>query len=336
MEGGGLDMKLGRLLIIDASYLWRLLHRQLHVETIFNLTNSQGVRTGGVFNFFRSLNLEMKNHPDYYPCIVFDAGLSPRRLAVHPNYKHQADKIAERQAQLELLQAGEIEQVEEDEYLIEYRRQRAEIMNLAEAFGIPAIRIPGWEGDDLMKICTLMSDDSIVLTDDKDLIQLLSPTVSIARPMAGEFLTYDEYQKKNNDPGMDKFIITKSIVGDGSDNIPKCAKGVGGVTASKIAEIIVANPDNWKDIVAENKRKSWQAFVSEESLKQFDINMELIDLRRVETTAELQSAIARSLITGIKTPDYFKVLELLGVLEISKLDVDFMCSMLTRIGSQVI
>lgn len=324
-------MKLGKLLIVDASYM---LHRQLHVASIFELTNSQGVRTGGVFNFFRSLNLEMRNHPDYYPVLVHDAGLSPRRLAVHPNYKHQEDKLAEKQANLVIIEAGG--EVEEDEYLLEYRKQRAEIMNLAEAFGIPTIRVGGWEGDDLMKICTMMSDDSIVLTDDKDLIQLLSPTVQIARPMAGELLNYHKYQAEYNDPNMEKFIVAKSIVGDGSDNIPKCAKGVGGKTANALAEIIVNNPNNWKEIIADNKKKAWQNFVSEESLKQFEINMELIDLRRVETTAELQSQIARSLITGIKIPDYFKVLEILGRLEISKLDVDYMVSTLTRIKSQVI
>ena len=301
----------------------KLLHRQLHVGSIFELSNSKGVRTGGTFNFFRSLSLEMRNHPNYYPVICFDAGLAKRRLDIFPNYKHTLDKKADAEAHQILVELGQAEP-EDDEYLNEYRHQRSDIMRVADKLGIPCLKYNGWEGDDLMKICSMMASESIVLSDDRDMIQLLAPNIKISRPMAGQLLEYNEYQAEHNDPDMTKFIIAKSIVGDGSDNIPQCCRGVGGKTAEKIAEMIVNNPDGWKDELANSSRKSWRAFIGEESLKQLEINKQLIDLRLVETTPELQESIIRTLTSSVKSPDYMGVRGILAELEIEKLDVDSM------------
>ena len=216
-------MRLNKVLIVDGSYL---LHRALHIEHLYNLCTSEGISTGGVFQFLRSLNSEVRKFSDYYPVVCWDAGLSERRLKVYPNYKHHEDRIT---SEAELRAIGQEPEV--DEYIQRYRDNRQLVIGILNDLGVPSLRFNGWEGDDLLYIVSRMSDDGIVLTDDRDLIQLLSPTTRISRPMADEILEYNKYQSENNDPDMKKFVIIKSIVGDGSDNIPKCAAGVGGKTA---------------------------------------------------------------------------------------------------------
>ena len=85
-------MNLDKVLIVDGSYM---IHRALHVSEIFNLTNSKGEGTGGVFQFLRSLNSEMREYPDYFPIVCWDNGLADRRVSVYPNYKHKADRLME-------------------------------------------------------------------------------------------------------------------------------------------------------------------------------------------------------------------------------------------------
>ena len=53
----------------------------------------------------------------------------------------------------------------------EYRTQRKDIIEILHDLGIPCIRIDGWEGDDLLYILSNMTKDSIIISDDKDLIQ---------------------------------------------------------------------------------------------------------------------------------------------------------------------
>ena len=296
------------------------------MQPIFDLTNSKGDRTGGIHQFFRSLNSEMRNFPDHYPMVCWDNGQAERRLAVYPNYKRNA----ERSVELAEIQALGLD-AEPDVYLMEYGRQRAEVIDMLGHLGIPSFRVKGWEGDDLIYILSKVANDGVVLTDDKDMIQLLTPNVRIARPMAKQLLEYHSYQEENNDPAMRKFVMIKAIVGDGSDNIPKCAKGVGGKTAAFIAETIHDNPDNWKEILGAINKKAMQSFMSEESLRQFDINMELVDLSRVEIDSDIQKIVIDEISSSVCVPNYFKFMASLGKHELTSLDSDTMISNLTSL-----
>lgn len=319
-------MRLNKVLVIDGSYL---LHRALHIEHLYELVTSDGTSTGGVFQFLRSLNSELRNFPEYYPVVCWDAGLAERRLNAYPNYKHHADRQIE---ESELRALGQEPVI--DDYLVKYRSNRELTMGILRDLGIPSLRFQGWEGDDLLYIISRMSNDAVVLTDDRDLIQLLSPTVRISRPMAGEILEYNSYQAENHDPDMKKFVIIKSIVGDGSDNIPQCAFRVGGKTASYIADTMISNRDGWREELSKSTKKAIQGFLSEESLNQFEINMELIDLSRVEVTSEILEDINTTIESEIHVPNYFKVVSTLGRLEIKDLDTNGLISRLTDLYSR--
>lgn len=239
----------GKILIVDGSYM---LHRSLHVKQVFDLKTKKGLRVGAVFNFLRSLDLETNKNAGYMPIVVWDAGLAKRRLKINPNYKHHADRLKE-QADVD---AGLIEPDKDaQEYIQQYVSQRGIINSFLDILGVPHIRVKGWEGDDIMYTLTRLSHDNVLLTDDKDLIQMLSPRTKISRPMHEDILIYDKYQDTHNDPKMRKFIMRKAMVGDGSDNIPGVAKGLGAKAAEQITDIIYENPDNWKSILLDPKQK---------------------------------------------------------------------------------
>ena len=309
-------MNLDKVLIVDGSYM---IHRALHVSEIFNLTNSKGEGTGGVFQFLRSLNSEMRKYPDYFPIVCWDNGLADRRVSVYPNYKHKTDRLMEA-AELKKLGA----EPEEDEYLVQYHAQREKVMEILKLLGIPSLVFYHWEGDDLMYILARTLKDTIVLTDDKDLIQLLSPTTKISRPMAGELLEWTSYQEENNDPDMRKFVYRKCIVGDPSDNIPACAAGVGGKTAKLIADIMVEHPDDWKSVVESSTNRRIKLFGTEDSYRQFEINLNLIDLSLVEINEQMLNEIAKVIASSVQLPNYFKVMLAMNDLEIHDFDVNGM------------
>lgn len=314
-------MNLDKVLIVDGSYM---IHRALHVEHLFNLTNSRGEGTGGIFQFLRSLNSEMRNHPGYFPIVCWDDGLSERRVKAYPNYKHKEDRLVEA-AELRKLGADP----DEDEYLIQYHAQREKTIELLRLLGIPSLMFKGWEGDDLMYILSKTLNDTIVLTDDKDLIQLLSPTTKVSRPMAEELLEYASYQLDNDDPDMRKFVIEKSIVGDPSDNIPSCAEGVGPKTAKEIAGLMVSHPDDWKAYVETSENKRVRLFGNEDSYRQFETNLQLIDLSLVEITEEMIDAIAQVILDEMKVPNYFKVMLAMNDMEITDVDMNGMIARMT-------
>lgn len=282
-----MDIKYNRVLIIDGSYM---LHRTLSQPNNWDLINSKGKRTGGIFGVLRSLNKELKKY-NFYPIVVFDGGLSERRLSLYPNYKRHQDKLLKESTQ---------DYTEQDlidmEFRREYNTQRNDLCELLPWFGIPVIQEPGWEGDDLIYILSKMCKNSIVVSDDKDLIQLIhqpneqdNRLCRIWRPLREEFLDYSSLQEKGLD--IQEYISCKSIVGDGSDNIPSACYQVGEKTALGLYNLYkcvntnnLEFPKDEKELskLCEQynlpKRKAYLNF----NENQFLINLNLTDLSLVD------------------------------------------------------
>lgn len=273
------------LLIFDGS---NLIHRQLSQPNMWELEYN-GVKTGGVFGFMRSVLSTMNKFPKYYPVVVFDYGRSPRRLEIYPNYKHNQDQVEERQEKKRLLECGQITFEEsQDEYLNELIRQSNIIKDLLRMFNIPVIQVSKWEGDDIMAILSRIAKDSVVVTDDKDMYQLMTPTCRIYRAMRlnadgskGEIVTFEDNKHPvYND--VRHLVLIKAVVGDGSDNIPHVAKGIGYKTAEKIVDIILENnedPDKYLPIMIEKGRK-FKVFADNHDI--YIRNLKLVDLSIVD------------------------------------------------------
>lgn len=317
-----------RLLIFDGSYM---LHRALSEPHNWEMSNSKNKKTGGIFGSLRILNKELKSY-NYYPVVVFDGGLSNRRLGLYENYKKHADKVL-------LLEDNHVmtdEELIEAEFKREYNTQRNDLKVILPLFGIPVLSIDNWEGDDLIYILSKLSKNSIVVSDDKDLIQLIyedeSRKCRIRRPLRDEFLDCNSLKEKGIN--VIEFISCKSIIGDPSDNIPSACYQVGEKTALGLYKLyincIINNlpfPEDEKNLTEIckkfniNKRKAYLNF----NENQFLINLLLTDLTQVdkEINTELINYIYNIIINQFNQDQQGYIIKgILDELEIKTFDIN--------------
>lgn len=310
-----------RLMIVDGSHL---LHRSICEPHLWEMKNSDGQRTGGIFGTLQSLQKETSLY-QYYPVVVYDGHLSQRRLNLYDNYKRNAEKqlLTENVNQM-----SELEQLKREQKY-EYNQQREILKVLLPNFGIPVIHLSDWEGDDIIYILTQLTKDSIVLSDDKDLLQLVCDESNrkccVKRGMRNEFIDMNWF--KDNDLTIDDFIARKAIVGDPSDNIPSACFQVGEKTASALIELYTKSkamvggfPKNEKELdekcktIGISKRKAYLNFNEE----QFITNIKLTDLRYVqnEITSDLIITLNESITENIGYTNISNINQILSTLDI--------------------
>ena len=177
------------------------------------ITRPDGTPVGAVFGFSKMLmNLIQDNHCDLM-VVVFDAKRKNFRNDIYPEYKaNRRETPPELIPQFPLIRAA------------------------TNAFGVPWIEMEGFEADDLIatyaRLATERGYHARVISADKDLMQLMSETVSLYDPMKRKELTADDVMQKF---GVlpDKVVDVQSLMGDSTDNIPG-AQGVGPKTAAKL------------------------------------------------------------------------------------------------------
>jgi 5'-3' exonuclease len=307
---------LSKVLIIDGS---NLLYRQLKQSELWELSYN-GKRTGAVFGFFRSLPLILQKFPMHYPIIVFDKGRSLRRLTIYPNYKKTEDLKKTNDS-------GYTTTSVTDEFNNELHRQGDIVLSILEKLKIPTLSLRGYEGDDLIAIISRYTTDKIIVTEDKDMYQLLNEKTKIYRPMRtdefgnrGLLVTFDKVKHPvyNN---ARSYVILKSIIGDVSDNIPKVCKGLGEKKAEVICDYILScneDPNIYLEIIKSMDAKFFKDFV--DNHEQFLLNKSLIDLSLVSydplVVEELRLAVNR--VRDI--PNFIEVVTILGQEGISSVD----------------
>lgn len=320
--------KFNKLLIIDGSYM---LHRQLRQPSIFELKSKNGEGTGGIYGFLRSLNKEIFNTAEAFPVVVFDHGLSRRRIDIDPHYKH-AEMRDNRQKTI-------TSDTVEDAYITEYRKQRNKLAELLPYFGVPVFMFDGFEGDDLIFILTEMSNKSVVLTDDKDMLQLLSEYCDIKRPMADEYWTYDKFLSHYGYVDTFDFVLYKAIRGDESDNIPPSCKGVGDKNIKSLIKVM-------RKFSVDRDKNLWyskDAFPSNESemkmlcnklgveyrkaflnidIDRFIKNVGLVDLSLVEEFSDIRTHISSELQCCNNNVDFLRLMKMLCDMGITDVPVE--------------
>lgn len=326
-----------RIMIFDGSYA---LHRSLSVPNNFEMINSKGKRTGGIFGVLRTIQKELKDY-NYFPIVVFDGGLSKRRLDIYPNYKKAQEKALLQEC---LEEEKTEEQLLEEEFRREYSTQRNDLIELLPLFGIPTIRLNDWEGDDIIFVLSELAKDSIVVSDDKDLIQLIREYNSdehrrcrVRRPLKDELLDMNILHETRQD--IKEYIGCKSIVGDPSDNIPSACFQVGDKTASglyHLYENCIKNnlifPETEEDLTKLckqfdiTKRKAYLNF----NESQFLSNLLLTDLSLVndELSNELLTSIYNQILDQSCYNNKQDIYDLFDYYEIRSYDVE---SLLSRV-----
>ncbi len=204
-----------KFLLIDAN---SILNRAFYA--IRPLTNQEGLNTNGIFGFLNILLKELdEEKPDYIAC-CFDVSRVTFRTAMYGDYKGTRKETP-----------------------AELKEQFAPLKELLSAMNIPVLEMENYEADDLIgtlsRICSEQKTECLILTGDKDDLQLVDEYVNvkliITRMGKTETTRMDIAAVAEKYDGLSPadLIELKAIMGDKSDNIPGVA-GIGEVGGLKL------------------------------------------------------------------------------------------------------
>ena len=196
------------LCLIDASsYFYRAYF------AIRPLTTSTGIPVNAIYGFTTMLIKVLKDLQPQYVSLVYDSKEKTFRNKMYELYKANRSEMPE-----DLVQQ------------IPYIKQ------IVEGFKIHTLEMSGYEADDLIgTVCVRLKQepiDIVIVSSDKDLMQLVDDGVMIYDTMRDKKMRFNEVVEKFGVPP-EKVIDVLSLMGDSSDNVPG-AKGIGPKTASEL------------------------------------------------------------------------------------------------------
>ena len=106
------------------------------------------------------------------------------------------------------------------------------------AFGVHCVELPGYEADDLIATYACKAGDAggeaVIVSSDKDLMQLIGGGVVMWDPMKDRRLAEPEVFEKFG-VGPEKMVDLQALIGDSVDNVPG-APGIGPKTAAQLLD----------------------------------------------------------------------------------------------------
>jgi DNA polymerase I len=196
------------LVLVDgSSYVYRAFH------ALPPLSNSRGEPTGAVLGV---LNMLLKFLKDYQPqriAVVFDAPGRTFRDDLFAEYKAQRPGMPD-----------------------DLRAQVEPLLSIIKAQGLPLLRVPGVEADDVIGTLACRAaragQSVLISTGDKDMAQLVNESITLINTMNNALLDRAGVKMKF-DVFPEQIIDYLALIGDSSDNIPGIDK-VGPKTAAKL------------------------------------------------------------------------------------------------------
>ncbi|MBN2462734.1 MAG: DNA polymerase I, partial [Dehalococcoidia bacterium] len=201
------------LLLFDGN---ALVHRAFHAIPPLTLSRT-GEMVNAVQGFANTLLKVLNEIKPTHWAIAFDPPTPTFRHEKFEDYKAQRPKTPE-------------------ELISQIKR----VHQLAEAFNIPTFEIDGYEADDVLGTLSLQASrqntDTLIVTGDNDMLQVVSPSTKVMSPRRGfsDTVIYDESgveEKYGISPS--QLADFKALTGDTSDNIPGIP-GIGEKTAVKL------------------------------------------------------------------------------------------------------
>ncbi len=211
-----------RLFLIDgSSYIYRAFFAIRH------LSNSKGFPTNAVYGFTQMLLKVLRETSGEYVAVVFDAP--------GPTFRHEAfgEYKANRPPMPEALQP-----------------QISYIKEVVSALRIPFLEKEGYEADDLIGTLAKQMEkegvETVIVSGDKDLMQLITSKVTMYDPMKDKTFHVSEVKERFG-VTPEKVIEVMGLSGDTSDNIPG-VPGIGEKTAAKLIEEFGSIEDLLKNV----------------------------------------------------------------------------------------
>ncbi len=202
------------LYLIDGSgFIFRAYYAMAYSRQA-GMTNPDGIEVGAVYGFVNMLLKMLNDYHAPYLAVIFDAARENFRNEIYAEYKANRDETPE-----------------------DLIPQFALIHEATEAFDMPALEKEGYEADDLIAAYTKLALEQgkkvVIVSSDKDLMQLVQPGVRMLDPMKGKWIEEKEVIEKFG-VTPDKVVDVQSLAGDSVDNIP----GVPGIGIKTAAQLI--------------------------------------------------------------------------------------------------
>ncbi|QEK12328.1 DNA polymerase I [Crassaminicella thermophila] len=278
-----------KIIIIDGN---SLINRTFYA--LPQLTTKDGIHTNAIYGFVNVLYKIFEDYKPDYITVAFDKKAPTFRHKAFDEYKAGRKKMPP-----------------------ELAEQLPILKEVLDAYRIHRVEIDGFEADDLIgtivKFCEKQNIRPIVITGDKDALQLASDKtkVLITKKGISELEEYDEkgvFEKYGVTPK--QFIDLKGLMGDKSDNIPG-VPGIGEKTGTKLIkefnsiENLLSNIDKVSSIKLRNKLEEYaqQAVLSKK------LATIMVDVPVEMSLEEFE----------MKEPDTDKLLEIFNRLEFRKL-----------------
>ena len=223
------------------------------------MTRDDGTPVNAVFGFCNMLARLLKEHTGTHLAVIFDAGRTTFRNEIDPRYKAHRPEPPE-----------------------ELVPQFALVREATRAFAVPAIELDGVEADDLIasyaEAMKTVGGEAVIISSDKDLMQLLDAHVSMLDPIKSTPIGPDEVVAKYG-VTPEKMVDAQALMGDSVDNVP----GVPGIGPKGAAQLIAEFGDLESILAAaasgamkpSKRRESLVAYAEEAR-----ISRRLVELRR--------------------------------------------------------
>ncbi len=200
--------KKSRLILVDGSaYIFRAYYG------LPPMNRPDGTPINAVFGFTNMLVKLIEDYSDDKMIVIFDAARENFRNKIFSEYKANRGEAP-------------------DDLIPQFPL----IRECVKSFNIPQLEIEGFEADDLIATYVKLAEkdkiETIIVSSDKDLMQLVSKNVTMLDPMKNKKIEIKDVEEKFG-VQPDKVIFIQALTGDKVDNIPG-APGIGPKTASQL------------------------------------------------------------------------------------------------------
>ena len=201
---------MNKIFLIDAN---NIIYRSFFAIKPF--TTSTGQPTNAIFGFVSTLLKIFKQYNPQYMAIAFDTPVPTFRHQILEQYKISRKPMPD-----------------------ELSSQIPVIKEIINAFGITSIEKEKFEADDLLACLALkfseQNYDVVIVSGDKDILQLLSDKISVINPATWEMIDSKKFfEKYCFSP--EKIVDFLALCGDASDCIPG-VPGIGEKTALQLVQ----------------------------------------------------------------------------------------------------
>lgn len=214
---------MSKLLLIDGN---AILHRAYHA--LPPLTNSKGEVVNAVYGFFSMLFTVLQQEKPSHLVVCFDRPKPTFRQTLFAGYQQHRPALSD-----------------------DFVPQIVLVHELLEKMKVAVFELDGYEADDLIgtlafeaiqkgdhKGSPLQDFEVIILTGDRDMLQLVNGKVKILMPIVGisktALMGSKEVEEKYG-VKPEQFVDYKALIGDASDGYPGVA-GIGPKTASSLLQ----------------------------------------------------------------------------------------------------